>query len=63
MGVGGVLGWLSWRAGLVKQPDFTREQLVACIPLALFHAFTNTLMLTSLSKVAVSLSHTIRVRR
>ena len=44
----------------MKQPEFTRDQLLACVPLALFHAFTNTLMLTSLSKIAVSLTHTIR---
>ena len=62
MGVGGLLGWLSWRTGLVAQPAFTRAQLVACIPLGVCHALTNTLMLTSLNAVAVSLSHTIRVR-
>ncbi len=62
MGVGGLLGWLSWRVGAVAQPAFTRAQLVACIPLAVCHALTNTLMLTSLNAVAVSLSHTIRAR-
>jgi solute carrier family 35 protein E1 len=62
LGVGAVLGWLSWRLGLVRQPAFSRAQLVACLPLAVCHALTNTLMLTSLHAVAVSLSHTIRVR-
>ncbi len=62
MAVGGALGWLSWRLGLVQQPAFTRAQLMACVPLAVCHALTNTCMLTSLNAVAVSLSHTIRVR-
>jgi Triose-phosphate Transporter family len=62
MGVGAILGWLSWRLGLVRQPSFSKAQLVACVPLAVCHALTNTLMLTSLHAVAVSLSHTIRVR-
>ena len=44
----------------MKQPTFSKAQLLACLPLSLFHAFTNTLMLTSLAKIAVSLSHTIR---
>ena len=62
MGVGGLLGLATWGVGLVKRPELTREQLLACVPLAVCHALTNTFMLTSLSKVAVSLSHTIRVR-
>lgn len=60
LGVGGFLGWLSWAFGWVKRPELSREQLLACLPLALCHAATNTFMLTSLAKVAVSLSHTIR---
>ena len=62
MGIGGLLGLLTWQVGAVKRPAFSAEQLRACVPLALFHAFTNTLMLTSLAKMAVSLSHTIRAR-
>eukprot|EP00958_Prasinococcus_capsulatus_P017872 scaffold2045_cov404-Prasinococcus_capsulatus_cf.AAC.65 len=88
MGMGAVLGGLTWLSGAVKKPrvghhhDTTRDDvavlignrvyvgsllhqmtpklLLACQPLAFFHAFTNTLMLTSLAKVAVSLTHTIR---
>lgn len=62
MGVGAALGWLTWQLGFVRRPRFSRAQLIACLPLALCHAGTNTLMLTSLNAVAVSLSHTIRAR-
>ncbi|XP_008813571.1 phosphoenolpyruvate/phosphate translocator 2, chloroplastic-like isoform X2 [Phoenix dactylifera] len=58
--IGTVLVFLMWSTNLYKRPKLSSSQLVAILPLAIFHTLGNLFTNMSLGKVAVSFTHTIK---
>ncbi|XP_073104120.1 phosphoenolpyruvate/phosphate translocator 1, chloroplastic-like isoform X2 [Elaeis guineensis] len=58
--IGTVLVLLMWSTNLYKRPKLSSSQLVAILPLAIFHTLGNLFTNMSLGKVAVSFTHTIK---
>ena len=61
-GVGSVIALSMWTLNLHKRPKLDKDLLKSIAPLALVHMLGNLLTNVSLGKVAVSFTHTIKVR-
>ena len=61
-GVGSLIAISMWTLGLHKRPKVDKALLTSIAPLALVHMLGNLLTNVSLGKVAVSFTHTIKVR-
>jgi solute carrier family 35 protein E1 len=60
--VGALLAVACWTTGLIKRPKITAQQVWSILPLAVVHTLGNLLTNVSLGSVAVSFTHTIKVR-
>lgn len=61
-GVGSVIALSMWALNLHKRPKLDKDLIKSIAPLALVHMLGNLLTNVSLGKVAVSFTHTIKVR-